>query len=91
MADSPLARIPDPVLQQYKKRFDAIDLNKDGIITIREMATVGKVLGYKLSTDELFVSARANRIRDKMSAILQTTHSKAFSCMKLVEFLLTLN
>ena len=91
MADSPLARIPDPVLQQYKKRFDAIDLNKDGIITIREMATVGKVLGYKLSTDELFVSARPNRIRDKMSAILQTTHSKAFSCMKLVEFLLTLN
>jgi len=48
-----LAKIPDPVIQAYKRKFDAIDLNRDGIITIREMATVSKVFGYKLATEEL--------------------------------------
>ena len=53
-----LAKIPDPVIQAYKRKFDAIDLNRDGIITIREMATVSKVFGYKLATEELMVCVK---------------------------------
>jgi len=53
LASSRLANIPDPVIQQYKKRFDAIDLNKDGVISLREIATIGKVFGYRLSIHEL--------------------------------------
>jgi calmodulin len=45
--------LPPQVLNAYRKRFDAIDLNKDGIITLREIATVGKVFGYKLTKPEL--------------------------------------
>ena len=50
-----LANIPVPVLEKYKKRFDAIDLNKDGKISLREFAAVGRVFGYDLSYEELQV------------------------------------
>ena len=45
---------PD-VVARYQRRFNAIDLNKDGVITLREMAAVSKVFGYKLSIEELGV------------------------------------
>jgi len=48
-----VANIPVPVLEKYKKRFDAIDLNKDGKISLREFAAVGRVFGYDLSYEEL--------------------------------------
>ena len=57
LPEGSLAKLPDPIIQAYKRKFDAIDLNRDGIITIREMATVGKVFGYKLATEELMVRA----------------------------------
>eukprot|EP00918_Siedleckia_nematoides_P074514 GHVU01162809.1.p1 GENE.GHVU01162809.1~~GHVU01162809.1.p1 ORF type:complete len:273 (-),score=42.03 GHVU01162809.1:3325-4086(-) len=37
----------------YKRKFDAFDLNKDGIISLREFATVSKVMGYRLDKDEI--------------------------------------
>jgi Ca2+-binding EF-hand superfamily protein len=43
-------------LAAYKKQFIAIDLNKDGLITPREFATVSKVCGYKLEKEEIMVS-----------------------------------
>lgn len=53
MATESTSNLSQQDLAKYKKRFDAIDLNKDGIITVREMAAVSKVFGYKLSLDEL--------------------------------------
>lgn len=41
----------------YKKKFDAFDLNKDGIITRREFLAVSKVFGYSLTSEEIMVSA----------------------------------
>lgn len=51
-----VAHLPIQVLEKYKKRFDAIDLNKDGKITLREFAAVGRVFGYDLSYEELQVN-----------------------------------
>jgi len=42
-------------LSQYQRKFDAFDLNKDGTISLREFATVGKVFGYHLTKDEILV------------------------------------
>jgi Ca2+-binding EF-hand superfamily protein len=42
-------------LNQYHKKFDAFDLNKDGIISLREFAAVSKVFGYHLSKEEILV------------------------------------
>jgi len=43
---------PD-VLARYRKKFDALDLNKDGIVTLSEFASVSKVFGYNLSREEI--------------------------------------
>ena len=43
-------------LSAFRKKFDAIDLNKDGVIELREMAAISRVFGYRLSLDELRVS-----------------------------------
>ena len=42
-------------MDSYRKKFNAFDLNKDGVITMREFAAVSKVFGYKLSKKELMV------------------------------------
>ena len=44
-------------MEAYRKKFNAFDLNKDGVISMREFAAVSKVFGYKLSKIELMVSA----------------------------------
>ena len=44
------------VLAAYRKKFDAFDLNKDGIITRREFLAVSKVFGYSLTSEEIMVS-----------------------------------
>ena len=50
-----MSNLPPALIAKYRKRFDAFDLNKDGIVTLREMATVAKVLGYKLTKEEIMV------------------------------------
>ena len=55
-----LARLADLNLSQedierYRRKFNAIDLNKDGIITLREMYAISKVMGYRMSIHELMV------------------------------------
>ena len=67
------------VLAAYKRKFDAIDLNKDGLIELREMAAISRVFGYKLSIDELRVRVRwPNRTEGnggyKSSVWLQTQY-----------------
>lgn len=42
-------------LNQYHRKFDAFDLNKDGIISLREFAAVSKVFGYHLTKEEILV------------------------------------
>ena len=43
-------------LNNYRRRFAALDLNKDGIVELREFVAVSKVFGYKLSKEEILVS-----------------------------------
>ena len=43
-------------IAKNRRKFNVFDLDKDGLITHREMATVSKVMGYKLSREELLVS-----------------------------------
>lgn len=38
---------------QYQKKFNAFDLNRDGVISLREFAAVSKVFGYHLTRDEI--------------------------------------
>lgn len=45
--------LPAELLAQYRRKFDALDLNKDGIIEFREFATVSRVFGYSLSRQEI--------------------------------------
>ena len=40
----------------YQKKFNAFDLNNDGVITMREFAAVSQVFGYKLSKEEIMVN-----------------------------------
>ena len=40
------------LMHQYKKKFDVLDLNKDGVVSLREFAAVSRVLGYKFTRDE---------------------------------------
>ena len=42
-------------MKTYRLKFNTIDLNKDGKITLRELFTISRVLGYKFSVDELRV------------------------------------
>ncbi len=42
-------------IERYRRKFNAIDLNKDGIITLREMYAISKVMGYRMSIHELMV------------------------------------
>ena len=39
----------------YRRKFNTIDLNKDGKITLRELFTISRVFGYKFTVDELRV------------------------------------
>ena len=41
---------------RYKKKFDSFDLNKDGMIDLREFQAVSKIFGYTLGRDEILVS-----------------------------------
>lgn len=43
-------------LDGYRRKFKAFDLDKDGVLSIREFATVSRVFGYKLTRDEILVS-----------------------------------
>ena len=43
------------VMAAYRKKFNAFDLNKDGIITRREFLAVSKVFGYSLTSEEIMV------------------------------------
>ena len=43
-------------MARYVKKFDAFDLNKDGIVSLREFAAVSRVFGYNLTRDEVLVS-----------------------------------
>jgi len=45
--------LQEDVLAQYRKRFDALDLNKDGIVELREFAAVSRIFGYNLSKDAI--------------------------------------
>ena len=56
MASFQSLNLSPAILAKYQRRFNAIDLNKDGVITLREMAAVSKVFGYKLTIPELAVS-----------------------------------
>jgi Ca2+-binding EF-hand superfamily protein len=38
---------------RYKKKFDSFDLNKDGMIDLREFQAVSKIFGYTLGRDEI--------------------------------------
>ena len=42
-------------LATYRRKFNTIDLNKDGKITLRELFTISRVFGYKFTVDELRV------------------------------------
>ena len=44
-------------MESYQKKFKAFDLDKDGILSIREFAAMSKVFGYKLSKEEIMVSS----------------------------------
>lgn len=59
--------LPEDVLAQYRKRFDALDLNKDGIVELREFAAVSRVFGYNLSRDEIMVSGQWSAFRTMMT------------------------
>lgn len=48
-------RLSEEQLAAYQKKFNTFDLNKDGVITMREFAAVSKVFGYKLSKEEILV------------------------------------
>jgi len=47
--------LPPDLLAKYRKKFDALDLNKDGIVTLREFASVSRVFGYNLTREEILV------------------------------------
>ena len=44
------------VLNAYKKKFDAFDLNRNGLISMREFAAVSMRSGYKMSKEDIIVS-----------------------------------
>lgn len=61
-AESPetLARLADlnlspAELASFRRKFDVIDINKDGAITLRELFTISRVFGYKFTVEELTV------------------------------------
>lgn len=56
MATPALPNMSPEKLAMWQRRFNAIDLNKDGVISLREMAAVGRVLGYHFSVEELMVN-----------------------------------
>lgn len=41
-------------LSSYRRRFAALDLNKDGIVELREFVAVSKVFGYRLTKEEIY-------------------------------------
>lgn len=45
--------LPPDLLTRYRRKFNALDLNKDGIVTLREFASVSKVFGYNLTKEEI--------------------------------------
>jgi Ca2+-binding EF-hand superfamily protein len=47
---------------QYRRKFDSFDLNKDGVISLREFAAVSKVFGYHLTKDEILVCSRTRTL-----------------------------
>ena len=47
--------ISDEQLAVYKRRFNVLDLNHDGVINLREFAAISRVLGYKFSKEEILV------------------------------------
>ena len=47
-------------LTGYRRRFAALDLNKDGIVELREFVAVSKVFGYKLSKEEILVGNKTH-------------------------------
>lgn len=50
-----LLNLPAEEIESYKRKFKAFDLDKDGVLSIREFATVSRVFGYKLSREEILV------------------------------------
>ena len=42
----------------YRRKFNTFDLNKDGVISVREFAAVSRVMGFKLSRQDILVSVR---------------------------------
>ena len=44
------------LVEQYRRRFNVLDLNKDGVVNLREFAAISRVLGYKFSKEEVLVS-----------------------------------
>ena len=44
------------VLASYKAKFDAFDLNRNGIISMREFAAVSMRSGFKMSKEDIIVS-----------------------------------
>ena len=51
-------QLPPEEIAKFRRKFDAIDLNKDGIITLREMYMISRVFGYHLTLEELQVKLK---------------------------------
>ncbi len=46
------------MIAQYRRKFNVLDLNKDGVVNLREFAAISRVLGYKFAREEIVVSWR---------------------------------
>jgi len=53
---SNVANEGEDVLKAYKTKFNAFDLNRNGIISMREFAAVSMRSGYKMSKEDIIVS-----------------------------------
>ena len=58
----------------YRRKFNTIDLNKDGKITLRELFTISRVFGYKFTVDELKVTRDAIQLNFELASASHNCH-----------------
>lgn len=60
MASQSMKKLSEEELQLYREHFQMFDLNGDGTISSRELRKASRRLGYRLTDQQIEVTARRN-------------------------------